>query len=154
MSRRARQLRLGFLVAIALSAFHVSEASAQCSISATAVSFGTYNVFATGNIDSIATVTVRCNNPRTVQVQLGRGQFAPSFSPRQMNLSGERLNYNLYFDSTRTQIWGDGTSGTVIWSAGVTAAADVSRTVYGRLFALQNVTVGAYADTVIVTAIF
>ncbi|MCA1585415.1 MAG: spore coat U domain-containing protein [Acidobacteria bacterium] len=127
--------------------------SAQCSVSATAVAFGNYNVFATGNVDSTATVTVNCTLLGTVSVQLNRGQFATSFSPRQMNRSGERLNYNLFFDSTRTQIWGDGTSGTVVWSAGL-VSGNQSRTVYGRLFPLQNVTVGAYTDTVIVTAVF
>jgi spore coat protein U-like protein len=70
-----------------------------------------------------------------------------------MNRSGERLNYDLYFNSTRTQIWGDGTAGTVVWSTGFLSGTR-SHTVYGRIPALQNVTIGAYTDTVIVTAIF
>lgn len=154
MNHQGSQLRiLVVAIVIWLSPFFLSEATAQCSVSATAISFGNYNVFATGNIDRTATVTVNCTSRRTVSVQLNRGQFATSFSPRQMNRSGERLNYNLYYNSTRTQIWGDGTSGTVVWSAGF-VLGNLSRTLYGRLFPLQNVTVGAYSDIVIVTAVF
>ena len=46
-----------------------------------------------------------------MQIQLDKGG-APTFTPRQMRRSGEILSYNLYLDSTRSTIWGDGTGGT------------------------------------------
>lgn len=131
----------------------VANAAAQCSLSVTPMAFGTYNVYQATPTDATATVTVGCLISLTMQVRMNRGQHAPSFSPRQMNRSGERLNYNLYFDSIRTQIWGDGTAGTVVWSPGLVLLAR-SHTVYGRIPAQQNVSVGTYADIVTVTAIF
>lgn len=131
----------------------IASAIAQCSLSVTPVSFGNYDVFQTTARDVTATVTVTCIVSLNVQVQMNRGQFATSFSPRQMNRNGERLNYSLYFDSTRTQTWGDGTASTVVWNTGVFIGTR-NQTVYARIPALQNVTIGAYTDTVTVTAIF
>jgi spore coat protein U-like protein len=141
--------------ALSVSSLLVSEAQAQlCSVSATAIGFGNYNVYDTGDIDMISTVTVTCVVGTSVRVRLDRGQFAPSFSPRQMDHGGDRLNYNLYFDAAHTQIWGDTSAGTVEWDAGLVLLIGKSHSVFGRLFPLQNVTVGGYTDTVVVTAIF
>lgn len=138
-----------------LSPMMASEARAQlCSVSATPMSFGNYDVYDASNIDTMSTVTVSCVVSLSVQVQLDRGQFAASFSPRKMGQGGERLNYNLYFDAAHTTIWGDGSSGTVVWNAGTVVLSGKTQTVYGRLFPLQDVAVGSYTDTVTVTAIF
>lgn len=154
--RSRRVLRLLLMAgALWLSPLLASDAQAQlCSVSATAVAFGNYNVYDTGNIDVTSTVTVSCVIGANVRVRLDRGQFAPSFSPRQMNHGGDRLGYNLYFDAGHTQIWGDTSAGTVEWDAGLVLLSGKTHNVFGRLFPLQNVTIGGYTDTVVVTAIF
>jgi len=66
---------------------------------------------------------------------------------------GSVLAYNLYLDSTRLTIWGDGTGGTGTFS-GMGTGSDVGTTVYGRIPAGQNVAVGTYSDLITVTVTF
>jgi spore coat protein U-like protein len=88
-----------------------------------------------------------------IVVQLGAGS-AGAFSPRTMLRSGEPLNYNLYLDAARTQVWGNGTSGTSTHSNSNFALFPVVVPIYARIFAGQNVTVGSYSDTVVATIVF
>ena len=88
-----------------------------------------------------------------VVVQLGTGS-AGSFNPRTMRRSGEPLNYNLYLNAARTQVWGNGTSGTATHSALATILFPTVVPIYARLFPLQNVTVGSYSDSVVATIVF
>ena len=141
---------LGVLLAIVAA----GPAVAACTISASGVSFGSYNVFSATPLDASGTVTIQCSPLAiNVQVQLSRGGAA-SFSPRQMRQGGSTLNYNLYTDVTRLLIWGDGTAGTQVLSALVAAFVDVVVPVYGRIPAQQNVPAGSYTDTITATIIF
>lgn len=62
------------------------------------------------------------------------------------------LIYNIYSDAARTFIWGDGTDNSVTIS-GQTGATG-QHPLYGRISARQNVSVGNYSDTIIVTIVF
>ena len=68
--------------------------------------------------------------------------------------SGEPHNYNLYLNAACTQVWGNGTSGTVTHSAFTTILFPTAVPIYARLFPLQNVTVGCYSDSVVATIVF
>ena len=66
------------------------------------------------------------------------------------------LNYNLYSNSTRTTVWGDGTGSTqtVLGSNQVKPATPTftdNFTVYGSVPALQDAAVGAYSDNITIT---
>jgi spore coat protein U-like protein len=64
------------------------------------------------------------------------------------------LNYNLFLDSNRSTIWGDGTGSTSYVSAGSLLAVGTSNrqyTVYGRVPAGQDRGAGSYTDTIVVT---
>lgn len=64
------------------------------------------------------------------------------------------IEYNLYTDSTRTTLWGDGSAGTSYVSDGyLLGLLTVSRNypVYGRVPAGQNLPAGVYSDVVVVT---
>lgn len=132
---------------------HSSEASAQpspsCSISATAVSFGTYNVFSGSAVDSTGTITYRCNaQASNITISLSRGSGS-SYDPRQMSKGTERLDYNLFTNAARTTVWGDGTSGTSAYTiANPANNRNVNLTVYGRVPAGQDVSAGIFSDTV------
>jgi spore coat protein U-like protein len=62
------------------------------------------------------------------------------------------LRYNLYLDAGRTQIFGDGTGGTVTFTGATAATANL--TVYVRIFAQQSVRSDSYSDSVVVTVTF
>ncbi len=131
-------------------ALYASEARAQsCTISATSVNFGNYNVFNGSPLDSTGTITYRCNAAAAnITVALTRGASS-TYNPRLMYKGIEVLGYNLYRNAARTNIWGDGTSGTAIYSrANPPNNSNVNLTVYGRLPAGQDVSAGTFSDTV------
>jgi spore coat protein U domain-containing protein, fimbrial subunit CupE1/2/3/6 len=142
--------RLLILIALTFGTLYASDAHAQaCTISATSVNFGTYNVFNGSDTDSTGTVTYRCNgSARNITIGLTQGASA-SFNQRQMQKGSESLTYNLFTDASRTNIWGDGTGGTAVHSNGNPPNnTNVNLTVYGRVTAGQDVSAGSFSDTV------
>jgi spore coat protein U-like protein len=142
--------RLFIALCVVAGSLCASDARAQsCTISATSVSFGNYNVFNGSPLDSTGRITYRCNaQASNITVALTRGGSS-TFSPRRMFKGAEVLTYNLFRNAGRTNIWGDGTSGTSVYSrANPPNNSNVNLTVYGRVPAGQDVSAGTYTDTV------
>jgi len=136
----------------------VSEAAAQqgaCTISVTSVAFGSYDVFNASALDSSGTVTFNCNNQANhISISLGKGTSS-TFAPRTMTKGSEALGYNLFLDAARTTIWGDGTSGTSVYTRNNPPnSINLSVPIYGRVTAAQDVSAGSYSDTVLATINF
>ena len=164
-SRDASTLGVRALVAVLLLvvAAPAVAGTVSCSVSAPNVSFGSYDVFAGSPITSTTTISVTCtltgNGTESFDyaIALSPG-FSNSFVQRTMTSGANALGYNLYSNSTRTTVWGDGSgaaptvSGTMTLKKSAPTHTD-SPTVYGSVPALQDVGVGAYADniTIIVT---
>lgn len=130
----------------------------NCRVTAFATNFGTYMPLTTTHVDSVGRVDVRCQaQPGSFSVIMG-----PGISGNQLarTLSGggpDVLNYNLYRDAARTQIWGDGTPPTFVVS-GVRTSPGRPTTynypIYGRIFANQTPNPGIFNDNVMVTVLF
>jgi spore coat protein U-like protein len=144
-----RRVRL-LIVALMLGA-GAQQAEAACTLSATAVAFGTYDVFQVGPTDSTGTITYRCgNNDHNIRIEISSGTSG-SFTNRTLKRATESLLYNLFYGGF-TQVWGDGTGGTTtFFENNPPNNKDVVLTVYGRITAGQDVSVGSYTDTVVVT---
>jgi spore coat protein U-like protein len=136
-----------------------SHALASCTVSTTGADFGSYNVFSSLPNDTTANVRVSCTLLGVISlfvlysISLSAGG-AGQYLPRSMTMGSHQLNYNLYSDSARTTIWGDGSSGTVTVSDGYLLGLGTTvndYTVYGRVPALQNVYSGYYSDSLVVT---
>ena len=126
-----------------------------CTVSTPAMSFGTSipNPINTA-VDVQGNVTATCSAgaPYTIAMSVGSGAGA-TYSGRQMTAGGSTMTYNLYIDSGRTTVWGDGTGGSdIARGAGTGAAQNI--TVYGRIRGGQSVPTGSYTDTVNVTLTF
>jgi len=64
----------------------------------------------------------------------------------------DRMNYNLFAAPSMVTAWGDGSAGTSTVLLGkVNKNRPVTTTIYGRIPPGQNVSVGAYSDSVTVT---
>ena len=124
--------------------------SGTCSISATALAFGSL-VTTSSNTDVNATVTVNCSNTLPYTVGIDDGAFAGAVGthPRQMNSGGSRLGYQVYTDAGHTTIF-DNVGGTNIVSLNGTGLA-APFTVFGRLPIQATPAFGAYTDTLTVT---
>jgi spore coat protein U-like protein len=150
--------RFHSLVLAACFAAACGGARAACHVSGVDVRFGTYDPLSIGATPSTGSITVTCNQspPPTVTIQIGPSAGTGAFAPRGLRKVGgaELLNYNLYADSNLTQIWGDGTAGTVAPSHRVQKNSPWSPTVYARIPAGQDVSAGAYTDVVSITVQF
>jgi spore coat protein U-like protein len=155
MIRRALFLALGAAMLAAIAAPAPARAASCSFVSVSGVSFGTYDVFASGPTDSAGSLSYSCSGGATVTITLSIGN-APSYAPRLLlKLGGATIDYNLYLDAARNTIWGDGLGATGEY--GPTAPADgvtVTVPVYGRIPAGQDASVGAYTDTVTATINF
>jgi spore coat protein U-like protein len=129
----------------------------SCSVSASAVAFGSYDGLTGLALNSVGTITYRCDDVEpsdSIIIGLSRGN-APSYLPRTLQQGSYQLEYNLYLDALRTRIWGDGSSvtqqlGPFFPPNGVSTNVSV----YGRIAGGQQAHGGSYSDTVVVTVVF
>jgi spore coat protein U-like protein len=141
---RRRGLALFALLLLAAPALQ-----ADCTISASGVAFGSYDVFSPYALDGAGLVSVNCSPESSYSLGLSSG--GGSYSQRKLSNGAAMLNYNLYTDASRSVVWGDGTGGT-----GTVAGSGENNdhVVYGRIPAQQNTAAGSYGDMIIVTVTF
>lgn len=162
MNERSLGTRLRLVSAAALMTPLLAVAQ-SCTVSATAVSFGTYNVLSPTPTDANGTVTLSCAaHPVALvlgyTISLSTGGSG-SFAPRRLSSGAHQLQYQLYTNLPRTAIWGDGSAGTSVVSGGLTLSlivpASAPHAVYGRIPAQQSAAVaGAHADVITVTVAY
>lgn len=121
-------------------------AHAQCTVTVVNVAFGGYDVFETQATETTGSVGVTCDSGTSYTISLSAG--LGTFAARVMTNGSNQLDYNLFTDSQRLTIWGDGTAGSATEGAAGTGG---SYTIYGMIPARQNAPVGSYSDTVTVT---
>lgn len=152
---------LKMLYAAAALAASTNAAADGCTVSSGPVAFGNYPPTSATPTDITATLSVTCQYTVSLlisyTVSLSAGNYG-TMATRKMASGANRLNYQLYFNSTRTTIWGDGTSSSVYLLDGyllqVVTPIVLNYTIYGRIPALQNVYAGTYGDTVVATLTF
>jgi spore coat protein U-like protein len=128
----------------------------NCTITTAPVAFGNYDSVAanaTAPLDGLGTVTVACTKGAPAKVGLGAGANAQGAARRMVAGATEYLSYELYKDAGHATIWGDTAS------TGLDVPAAPNRnprnfSIYGRVAAAQDATVGNYADTVVATVNF
>ena len=146
----------GLALAALLASPRPALAIGVCSFASTVgVNFGAYDEFNPTPTDSTGSLTYTCISVlATITIDLSRGD-GPTYFPRQMHTGPHTLSYNLYLDAARVAVWGDGTGGSSHYGPVVPPlVSPVTVTVYGRIPAGQNVSVGAYTDTITATINF
>lgn len=138
--------------------FKADIAIASCSVSATPIGFGSYDVFLDIPSDTAGTVTVNCmSNVVRARLTAGPSQTSGTFIPRQMKRSDgtDLLNYNVFTDALRSIVFGDGTGGTT----GIDLRRPTGKpspwsqyiNIFGRIPPGQDVPVGSYSDSLTIT---
>jgi spore coat protein U-like protein len=141
-----------------------ARAAVDCSVTTPGVAFGNYDASLPGPTDISGNLTVSCTrvflDPWNIgyTLSLSRGTSG-SYAPRQMASGPSRLNYNLFRDAGRSQVWGDGTASTGVINATMRFnifqfSNSASHTAYGRIPAGQGANPGSYADNIVVTITF
>jgi spore coat protein U-like protein len=158
--------RLVLLGALLLGA-RAATAASDCSVTASGVAFGTYDPSIATPDDSTGSVVVTCtytgpggSDTANYTVTLSTGASG-SFAPRKLAAGASLLNYNLFRDAARTQVWGNASSGTTIITGSLKVgpgAGNRTRTamhvVYGRIPQLEDADAGNYSDSILVTLTF
>jgi spore coat protein U-like protein len=151
-----------------------AHAAAACQFSSATIAFGVYDVYGgeLGVAGSIAGICTKGANKHTQPtLTLDTGANSATFATRKMrctsgpcltNYATDSLQYNLYTTAAYTTVWGDGTGGTGTYQfpSGCCDSGTPFRTpVYGLIPAataggINDVAVGGYTDTVLVTMTF
>ena len=146
------------LALLLLCAAPQSAWAGSCSFSTsggTLVDFGLYIALG-GDLNKQGNVSFNCL-PTGLEllvnytVTIGSGLSGNALERRLYQGAGS-LRYNLFRDAARTQVFGDGSSGTATAAGSCVALCTVP--VYGRLYGAQTGTAGGYADAVTVTINF
>jgi len=157
------------IVAVALcAALHLGTAgAAQCSVAAVTMNFGTYvgaQASAAQSIRITCSATLALPEQVRYEVRLSTGSSG-SFAQRRMvraTTPADTLPYNLYLGGVpsvlNTNVWGDGTGGTVVWQGSMTLATGQTtktdtNTVAGAVPAGTVPSTGSYTDSVTATIV-
>ena len=145
-------MRAAPLVLAAALCAAAAPVEGACSVSATPVSFGVYDVFQASPTDSTGTVTYRCGNTdHHITITISSGS-AGTFTPRTLRSGADTLGYNLFRNAAFTEVWGDGAGATATYFiVNPPNNQDVVLPVYARIPAGQDARAGTYGDSVVVT---
>jgi len=159
--RTAILLMLGFLPGAGLHAQQTATTTfivkttvqAVCVVSATDLNFGNYASGAGSPLLGTTLVQPTCTPGTTYNIALNGGSAGGTiYGGRQMASGANKLNYQLYRDSARANIWGNTIGTDTVQDTGTGVAK--SHTVYGTIPAAQAIPAGNYQDTITVTVTF
>ena len=127
----------------------------SCDIETTALAFGVYDpvvLHAAQPLDRDASVAITCTKGTPATIGINDGSNGTS-GARYLASGTARLRYDLFRDGARTQRWGDGPADALL-AGEAPSEAPRAFIVYGRVFSNQDVPVGTYSDSVVVTVEF
>jgi spore coat protein U-like protein len=134
-------------LAMAICAALPARAAPSCKgLSVTPLAFGAYDVYGAAPLDSAGTISYSCPPPTTPSVTIDLGlAFGNGRRRMALGVGSDFLEYEVYVDAARTAVWSSANA------VAVPPGNGVSVPFYGRVFPQQDVAVGAYSDTLVVT---
>lgn len=157
-------MKCGLMGLVACGVFALPSSAhallANCTVAGTGISFPNYVSPGGGNSSSSGTIGVTCTGLGLLvsyTIKLSTGSSG-SFANRSLVFaSANHLTYNMYTNSSRVTIWGDGTSGTsTVTDSYLLSIGNNLRnyTVYGLIPGGQNKPAGTYTDSITITITF
>jgi spore coat protein U-like protein len=126
-----------------------ARVEAVCEVTASDLAFGTYTAQGGTPLQGTTLLRATCTPGTTYNIGLNDGTAGGTiYTGRQMASGQNKLNYQLYRDSARTNIWGNTTGTDTVQDVGTGLAKD--HTVFGAVPAAQVVPAGDYQDTITV----
>ena len=149
-----RMFAIALLLIIMVAA---GQAAVSFDVSTSGVAFGPYQSIRNVDRDTSGTISVTCTGTAgdSVNYAISLNANGGTLMSRTLSSVDSSLQYNLYTDIARSQIWGDGTSGTLVVSDNYSLETSPTRrdyTVYGRISSGQTgATFGSYTDNITVS---
>ena len=148
--------RMGMMCLAVLGCIWTSAAVAQsCSVSSTILNFPGIISQPNVQLDTTATISMACTGTSGTTVRacisIGVGSGGTSLSPRQLANGTNKLNFNIFSDAGRSQIWGERnftpSPHTVDFVLG-SGTTKIAIPMYGRIFSGQSgKPLGTYSST-------
>jgi len=133
-----------------------ASVSANCRLTGGTLNFGAYDPVVANvgtDLDNTGTFTVACTkSAANVWIGMDGGVNYSGGRRMQVGATGNYLSYELYKEAARTNVWGNTQPTGVDYTP--TSKAPTTLTVYGRVPQNQDVAVGSYTDTVVMTVNF
>ncbi|HZF28383.1 MAG TPA: spore coat U domain-containing protein [Gammaproteobacteria bacterium] len=131
----------------------------DCTVSASTLDFGQAGLgLASTPVNATGTISMTCTQGVSYSIALNAGQGSgATVALRKLTRAAgtDTLSYRLYRDSGRSQLWGNGLSGTgTVAATGAGIQTVLQHTVYGTLPAQAVPRVGQYSDVVTVTVTY
>lgn len=127
----------------------VNVASANCLFNVSNLDFGNYHSpYQRTDVLSSSPIGVMCDNlssGNTLTIKMYQGQS--SNYNRYLSNGKDNLYYNLYLDSARSVVWGDGTNGTSVYNGAINQNTNVM--IFSSIFKKQNISPGMYQDSIV-----
>lgn len=126
----------------------------NCRITVSDLAFANYDPLeqnASRELNGSADVRMICTREARANIVIDTGRNS-SGRMRALSSGDQKVNYQLYRDAGRTQVWGSGAEGQQFVSAGVKSPQQF--TVYARIPPGQEVASGTYTDVVMATVDF
>lgn len=124
----------------------------SCSVNANDLAFGNYDPVASTPLDASTTIVVTCTNGTDYDVALDAGIGAgATVGARRMSAGADVLEYSLFTDASRSDLWGEA-GGDLVSATGSGLAQ--THHVYGRVPVNQDAPAGDYEDTITVTVTY
>ena len=126
----------------------------ECKVqTASDLDFGTHGVI-DANVDQTSTIGVQCTVGKTYDVGLGVGLGAGATTAvrKMTGPASATINYTIYRESTRTQLWGTTIPTETVAGTGNGSVQNI--TVYGRVPTQTTPAAGVYTDTVAITVTY
>lgn len=129
-----------------------ARVEAVCSVNASNLDFGAYK----GDSPAVGTTTIgaTCTPGTTYNIGLNDGTGGGTIYGGRKMASGpaNKLNYQLYRDSARANIWGNTTGTDTVQDVG--SGLEKQHMVHGAIPAAQAVPAGSYEDTITVVVYY
>jgi spore coat protein U-like protein len=134
------------------TAIWLAQVANACNVSASNINFGTIAAL-TANVDATGTVTVQCTQTTSYNVGLNAGTGSgATVTTRKMTAGANTVNYSLYRNSSRTQVWGTTIGTNTV--AGTGSGGNQNLTAYGRIPVQATPPPATYNDTITVTVTY
>ena len=132
-----------------------AKVTANCTVSTTAVAFGSIDTLSSNPTDASGNLAVTCTSGTawSASAAVGSGTGA-TFAERKLTLGSNSLSYSLYTNEARSTVWGDGTGSTVKIGGSGNGLVQ-NNAIYARLPGGQtSAPAGTYTDTVAITVTY
>lgn len=131
---------LGLLLALAGGQAMAAAEDVTCTASAPTIAFGPYDILVGSTVNAAGSFSVTCTHNKNSKVTVTYTAKLATTPTRQLAPpSGtDRVSYQLYVDSARTQAWGDGTASTstitgTVTMKGSVSVTDAAKSFYGQI---------------------